>query len=267
MRLITGMHRSGTSLVARMFSEAGADLGDPEGFYPADEWNPDGYFEQREIHAINMPLINGPWWKLTNFHLPSTKTILRRAESKAAQIEETAAKYQGKVVKEVRFSLTLPAWEKYGTEFESILICLRDPIAAAKSISKRYHVPMFNGYYIWTTYFTRLLENIGDRPVWYIRYGDIMKEETYHRELGSAMRHMGYDLSPAQLDALRAKCVKPELHHHQMSRETYPPRIEKIWRDLLNRHETQNRALAQNSLPSDQPIKAESHDMSRLSTS
>lgn len=243
MRLITGMHRSGTSLIARMFFEAGADMGNPGTFYPADKWNPEGYFEQREIHAVNMPLINGPWWKLANFHLPSTQTILRRAEPMAEQIRRAATRYQGKVVKEVRFSLTLPAWEKYGTEFESILICLRDPIAAAKSISKRYGVPMANGYYIWQTYFTRLLENIGDRPVWYIRYGYIMKAETYHAEMGSALRHMGFNVSTEQMDALREKCIRPDLYHHRMEREKYPPAIDKLWRELVSRHEGQTRVM------------------------
>ena len=73
MRIITGMHRSGTSLVARLFYEFGADMGTPEYFYRPDKWNPEGYFEQPDIHAINMPLINGPWWKLAYFWLPSTK--------------------------------------------------------------------------------------------------------------------------------------------------------------------------------------------------
>ena len=47
MYLITGMHRSGTSLVAQIFFEVGMDFGDPENFYPADRWNPDGYFGKR----------------------------------------------------------------------------------------------------------------------------------------------------------------------------------------------------------------------------
>ena len=67
MKLIAGMHRSGTSLVARLAFELGADFGDPETFYRPDRWNPDGYFEQIDIHAINMPLINGPLWKFSLF--------------------------------------------------------------------------------------------------------------------------------------------------------------------------------------------------------
>ena len=59
------------------FMEAGADLGDPETFYPSDRWNRDGYCEQSEILAVNMPLVSGPWGKLAFLKLPSTETILK----------------------------------------------------------------------------------------------------------------------------------------------------------------------------------------------
>jgi hypothetical protein len=130
LRIITGMHRSGTSLIAQLFYRAGADMGDPDTFYRPDRWNPEGYFEQPTIHAINMPLINGMWGKLAYFRLPSTETILRRAERREEQIKNTASQYEGKVIKETRFCLTLPAWLKYGATVNKVLICLREPIDA-----------------------------------------------------------------------------------------------------------------------------------------
>ena len=111
MRIITGMHRSGTSLVARLFHESGADLGDVRTFYPPDKWNPDGYYEQLDVHDINIPLINGALGKLSYFCLPSSKTILRRARPSAmdCKIRNAIAQYQNRFVKETRFCLTLPA--------------------------------------------------------------------------------------------------------------------------------------------------------------
>ena len=70
MKLISGMHRSGTSLVAQLFFEAGADMGNPSTFYPTDKWNSDGYFEQTDILAINQPLINGFLGRFSYFWLP-----------------------------------------------------------------------------------------------------------------------------------------------------------------------------------------------------
>ena len=137
MKLITGMHRSGTSMMARLCLEAGGDLGDTKTFYEADQWNPDGYYEQPDIHKVNMPLVNGMWGKLTYFKLPSTETIIKRAPKYKSLIEEFDKKYRNKIVKETRFCLTMPAWEKYGTEFEKVLVCLRSPIQVANSIKKR----------------------------------------------------------------------------------------------------------------------------------
>ena len=79
------MHRSGTSLVARLFFEAGEDLGDPANFYRPDRWNPDGYFEQPDIHAINMPLVHGIWGRLSYFAPPSTHAVLKRGCRRAVR--------------------------------------------------------------------------------------------------------------------------------------------------------------------------------------
>src|SRR5574341_367577 len=239
MRLITGMHRSGTSLIARLFFEAGAHMGDPARFYRPDRWNPDGYFEQTDIHAINMPLINGPWWKLANLRLPSTQTILRRAERQAGQIEQTAAQYRGKVVKEVRFALTMPAWQKYGTQFDAILVPLREPVAAARSIQKRYRIPMGHAYYLWVEYFSRLLDHMGDLPNWYVRYRRVVDAGTFHEELGAAYRFMGFEFSPAKLDDLYRRCVRPDLDHYREEPPPYPPAVEKLWHELRCRHARQ----------------------------
>ncbi len=94
------MHRSGTSLVAKLFFEAKADMGDANKFYNADKWNVEGYYEQPDIQAINMPLINGPWWKFAYFKLPSTDVIIRRVDTLSNQISDTAKLYNKKIVKE-----------------------------------------------------------------------------------------------------------------------------------------------------------------------
>src|SRR4051794_39777592 len=49
---ITGMHRSGTSLVAQLLGVCGVDLG-PEGeFFPANEFNADGYWENTRFTEL-----------------------------------------------------------------------------------------------------------------------------------------------------------------------------------------------------------------------
>jgi hypothetical protein len=54
--VITGMHRSGTSLLASFLERAGLDLGTD--FFPADPRNPRGYFEDRELLELQTAMLH-----------------------------------------------------------------------------------------------------------------------------------------------------------------------------------------------------------------
>jgi len=239
MKIISGMHRSGTSLVARLFYEAGAEMGDPDHFYRPDKWNPDGYFEQPEIHAINMPLINGPWWKFAYFALPSNNTIMRRARKLADQIKQTGARYEGKVVKETRFCLTLPAWLKYGAHVDGILVCLREPMQVAHSIQKRNRTTIKHALNLWRIHNLRLLENAKGLPLRFVHYGCVLDPNLFSREMKGAFDFFGMEFSGEELESLRAKCVKPEMNHAPAEPVRYPPEVDALWERLQERHQTQ----------------------------
>jgi hypothetical protein len=240
MRLISGMHRSGTSLVARLFYEAGANMGDPDSFYRPDEWNPDGYFEQPDIHAINMPLINGIFGRLSYFWLPSTDRIMKRASSKTQLIRDTAQKYDDKLVKETRFCLTLPAWLANGAKVERILVCLREPIAVARSIQKRNHNIIAHGFYLWELHNRRLEENSVNIPKWYINYHNLLNPETQFEELKNAFTFMGYPIEDSKLEELLQCYVKTSMNHNPVEAYAYPTKLQILWDELLSRHANQS---------------------------
>jgi len=151
-------------------------MGDDQ-FYRADKWNPDGYFEKTEFHAVNMPLINGPFGKLAYFSLPSTKTILRRSKRFSREIENISEKYKGKIVKETRNCLTLPAWLKYGCSVEKIIICLRDPIHVAYSLKKRNHAMLIHSYRLWYEHNIRILQHAKNIPNWFVYYHTLVQNK------------------------------------------------------------------------------------------
>lgn len=236
MKIITGMHRSGTSLVARLFFEAGADLGDPATFYRPDRWNPDGYFEQPDIHAINMPLFNGAWGRFSYLAPPSTAAILRRGARRAAQIRDTSAGYRDKVVKDCRYCFTLPAWTAQDVRVDAILVCLRDPIAVARSLHKRNRATQRHAYRLWLLHNERLLENAGEIPLHFTYYGNLFDEEGFQEEMSSAFQFFGMEVADDQLAAIRARCVKPQLNHSRGVRATYPEKIDARWREIRELH-------------------------------
>ena len=239
MKIITGMHRSGTSIVARLMFEAGGDFGDPNTFYRPEKWNPEGYYEQPEFHAINMPVINGPFWKLSYFHLPSTKTLTKRAAKYSKEIRAVSEKYGDKIVKEVRFCLTLPGWRAQGTRFERAVVCLREPLEVAKSVDKRFHVGYRRSLELWRIHNERLLENLGDLPRWFIAYHNILNPETRRREIAAALEFMDLDHSDATLDRLSQLIRSPRNSADAREAIQYPRRVQDMWDTLLGLHQAQ----------------------------
>ena len=225
--------------MAQLFFEAGAPMGDPATFYRPDRWNPDGYYEQPDIHAINMPLINGPWGRLSYFWLPSAAAILRRSQKLAPQITATAEKYDESVIKDCRFCLTLPAWQAHGAVFEKVLICLRDPHAVALSLKRRNRIPDRLAYHLWRVHHASILHHAADLKSWYVYYPNLLDPQTFERELAAALDFLEVPLAAAARRDLWSRCVKQDLNHAQRRSVVYPQKIQDLWQDLLRRHEAQ----------------------------
>lgn len=61
---ITGMHRSGTSMIARMLNICGVYLGKPDELMPPAADNPDGFWEHLGFRQLNDDILalNGAAW-------------------------------------------------------------------------------------------------------------------------------------------------------------------------------------------------------------
>jgi len=177
VNIITGMHRSGTSLIARLLYEAGVDFGNPETFYRPDRWNTDGYYEQPEIFQINRKLLHGFWGKLSYFFLPSEEKILKRGKKHSEKINSLYEKYKNKFVKDPRFCLTIPAWTINGAEFDKIVVVVREPIQVAYSLKKRNHISLKLGLNLWYEHNKRVLEYIENIPHVFMFYNNILNSE------------------------------------------------------------------------------------------
>src|SRR5687768_18097338 len=61
---VVGMHRSGTSMVAKLLQQAGLNLGDETNLMPPAEENPEGFYEHLEFVRLNDEVLNaaGAGW-------------------------------------------------------------------------------------------------------------------------------------------------------------------------------------------------------------
>ena len=252
MQIISGMHRSGTSLVARLFYEAGADLGDPRTFYRPDRWNPEGYYEQPDIHAVNMPLVHGRWGRLSYLRLPSETRIRDRGRRRPGQIRELISQYRERVVKDTRFCLTLPAWLDAGAPVTRIVVCLRDPSSVARSLRTRNRIPLWLGHHLWREHNRRLLKHAAGIPLWFVRFENLLDPSRFRGELESVLSFCGLPINGQQAEALRETVVKPSLDHFPSSREPLAGITEPLWGQLCRKHATQSATTLSRGCQSDE---------------
>ena len=159
--LITGMHRSGTSFVAKSLYDAGVYLGEPGALLGPNEHNPLGHYENAHFNSLSdrMLMANGGGWdKLT-----PRKGIMREAEINkediSKQINDHRRKFWG--WKDPRLSGTLPAFLPY---FENddvyVIACFRKPKKVVASLHKRNEMPHPRAHQLTQSYNRRLLESI-----------------------------------------------------------------------------------------------------------
>ena len=139
--LVLGMHRSGTSLVAGILAHLGLDGGPRASMLAPDEFNSDGYWEQRPIvewHDRILATLGG--W--ASAPPPTTVADLARA---ADEVGPPAPGLAGLFtspwfVKDPRQCLLLPAWTHHAGIDDTVVVVVRRPGAVISSLTRR------NGY-------------------------------------------------------------------------------------------------------------------------
>ena len=88
--IITGMHRSGTSMVASILHVCGLDLGDQEKLASGAEDNEYGFFENFDFININTTILKnfGTDWDLPQKFLPDWQNDPKVAELKQIALSE-----------------------------------------------------------------------------------------------------------------------------------------------------------------------------------
>ena len=153
--IVLGMHRSGTSVLARMLNLMGAYFG-PEGASTgANPENPKGFWERRDVRRLNDFALHSAghdWNRVAGFdveRIPPTarEEFTRRA---AALLLELDA-HRPWFLKEPRMCLLLPLWRDLLEAPVGVHI-LRHPVEVASSLQKRNGIPMEAGMVLWEQY-------------------------------------------------------------------------------------------------------------------
>jgi hypothetical protein len=199
MFIITGMHRSGTSMVSFLVQKMGGDFGPAEELLRADRWNQDGYLENLRFVDINNKLILGLDSDIKYWQNPETSPLKRLAKSiisgkfkyllfpKSEKFEKRAIQlnsnlvslargFRNKFIKDPRFCLTIGSWQSRA-EIEGIIFCFRNPVAVKKSVEKRDLMPAFFTNRFWSYHHRVFFESLtADCPVLLVNFDDFFND-------------------------------------------------------------------------------------------
>ncbi len=185
---VLGMHRSGTSLTARILNSLGVYLGRDERFstQPSAD-NPKGMWEHPVLSQINIEIFSrlGGSWHDPPLFSPGweIRTEFQALTQKARDI--LAGEFGHAALwgwKDPRTCLTLPFWQRLLPNMHYV-ICMRSPIDVAQSLERRDGFPFDKGVKIWLIYMNAILQHTSGRKRLFVFYDDLI-----HRWQGELQR-------------------------------------------------------------------------------
>jgi hypothetical protein len=153
--LVLGMHRSGTSALARITNFLGATL--PRHLLPANKTNPRGHWESAPLVALHDQLLtalDSSWddWRTPGSRWKESDAAGRFAGRLRMVIDEEFGNAPLIVLKDPRICRTLPYWmsilEKSGIRSAPVII-VRNPLEVAESLRARDRMSFEKAMLLW----------------------------------------------------------------------------------------------------------------------
>jgi len=211
--VIVGMHRSGTSMVAKLLQQAGLHLGDESVLMPPAEENSEGFYEHLGFVSLNDEVLNaaGAGWDCppppgVDWTGATFDAFRGEARSLAAPLA-TAGAWGWK---DPRTSLTLPFWESAIGPLRTVVV-VRNPLEVVTSLHRRNGFSPALGLTLWRTYMERILADTSAEHRMVTHYDAYFLHP--EQEIARVLDFSGLDrpVDPATLRATTA----PALRHHQ----------------------------------------------------
>jgi hypothetical protein len=183
---VIGMHRSGTSIVARLLNAMGCYAGEPHEMPVPDVFNPTGYWEHREVWALDEDLLaalDTSWLDPARADLSRIGDAARNAfVTRARTIASRLDAHGSWMVKDPRLSILFPIWRE-ALDHSICVLVWREPSAVAGSLASRDDLPHAIGLALWEEYTRAMLASTIGLPRVLVSYDDLVADP-----IGSASR-------------------------------------------------------------------------------
>ncbi len=214
---ILGMHRSGTSLLARILNLLGVDLGPEAHLVSPAAANPKGFWEHRPIVKVNQAIFNR--LKVKSYYSPEFTSQWENSfaldDLRAQALEIVKQDFENADLwgwKDPRTCLTLPFWQKLLPPMKYVF-CLRNPVEVARSLERRDGLALEKGIYFWLVYMKHALEHTAVQQRIFLNYTSVMEDR---RELRRLSEFIGKPERAEHRDVQEAiqNFIDKSLRHH-----------------------------------------------------
>ena len=175
---VLGMHRSGTSAVARILNLMGVYFGSEHIGTGRSDQNVKGFWERRDVRDLNDDMLFSSrcdWDCVAEFDLDSVPDETKSAHvDAAADIVLNMDAHRPWFIKEPRLCLLFPIWRQ-ALEDPFCVHVLRNPLEVAHSLRARNGIPVKTGLALWEIYNLHALNaSAGIRRV-FVSFEDLME--------------------------------------------------------------------------------------------
>jgi GT2 family glycosyltransferase len=234
--LVMGMHRSGTSALAKGLEVFGADLG--TNLMAATDANPKGYYEDLDIWRLNNVLLESSgcaWQSIAKPDEHRLEALLKSDLFESAVNLILSRKEETNLfgLKDPRFSYLLPFWNAVFKAAEVKTLCLiaiRNPAHTAASLVRAERIPMEQGHYLWLSYILAALENTCDSPTVLTDYASFLADPSAElRRIGRAFNLTADD---QRLHTYTEEFLCSNLNRSSAAAQDAPPIVQHVYEHL-----------------------------------
>ncbi len=216
--LVAGMHRSGTSAVARGIAALGVYLGND--FLDAQPENPTGYWEDKGIVEIDERVLKALDLRWDDV-APIAPAEFRRFRVRllhAAAVRYVKRTFGGHPLwgfKDPRTIRLLPFWRsvlrKCGAD-DGYVIAIRNPRSVEASLFRRQSMDAAMAQRLWLVHMVPFLRQIRGRPMVVVDYDLLMREPRPQLERIARALHLRAP-DPREIDRFAAEFLDKTLRH------------------------------------------------------
>jgi hypothetical protein len=227
--VVLGMHRSGTSVLARGLQVLGVELG--HNLMPALPANPKGYWEDREINHLNERILAA---LARNWRSPGliddsvwNSSALEPLVSEAKQLLDSRfGKFELWGFKDPRTCLLLPFWQlvfrELGLEARYV-ISLRNPLSVAGSLRARDAMVEELSLLLWLQHLRAAFKYTENQPRLVVDYDELLKAPRIQIcRIAKALELPAPISTDAALQSYADEFLAVDLRHHEFSAEHSP---------------------------------------------